>query len=221
MSELPITSRVQVYRVPKEGKTKLLLVGPTHGILTHWQSNKGISYACPGSNCKDHNRETTWKGYCCALRHIGNDQWLPCVFEVTERFDEYLEMAGDFIGCVWECWREKGRRAHREVVGKKLTDRIEPLPCREFVILPVLIPFYRAHRIEFDVPRPTVALPPVEPIQCASIVIPLAQDLRANAPRPIARPTTTEGKPVSLKQMIRDVEVNGSLPSSNGSLSQE
>jgi hypothetical protein len=147
---------LRVVSVPKKGSLTIMFLGNVRGIITHWSGKRSIP--CPGiDQCptKLHSGKSIWKGYVAAevWRDMPHEDWLPCVFEVTEHLYEmygHAQLRGECMTVT----RQVNDHAKREVTGYTcaVQQRFALRPA--FDVVPVVQRMYRVLDIEWDVEPP-------------------------------------------------------------------
>jgi hypothetical protein len=171
----PANQFLRVFSVPTKEPVKVYIrfLGDYLGILTH--RHKGGPVACPGhDDCPTavHRSGTVWKGFAPAeyFRGKPHNDYMPCVFEITERLAEILPDQG-LRGMLWECWREnlgKGRSQVQAILNDIHTD--DELPP-EFPIDSPVCRIFHTTEIAWGVKPPLPARIIVQPTQARAPVL--------------------------------------------------
>lgn len=156
---------LRVVPAPKQGILIIRFLGPVRGILTHWSKKRPL--ACPGPlSCPTtvHRSRAEWKGYAPAEQwRDAKQDWLPCVFEVTENLWRDLQ-THQLRGQLWKIARElvKPPRTTR-VVGELAEEHNGDLFPPAFSIEAAIWRLYGTKEIAFDldpdIPPPELIVP--------------------------------------------------------------
>jgi hypothetical protein len=178
------------------------------GCMTHYKPRCPIY--CPGPKLCDpslHKLTGIWKAYAPieVWRDSPDRDWIPAVFEVTERMDELLK-GEQLRGQVWAMRRVPIGPKRAECTGN-FCEMCDPARLRQpFNMLPILTRIYHTPHIVLGVPNPK---PPRIFLEPSRDFVPKTAETVQDSPQGYSRKTFAKMREENAKKQAEATNGNG------------